>query len=363
MLKAGIYAPYTKSETTLAAVQFADWLVRCGIDVSMLSTTRIQKGVHPYWDTHVKRNTRKNIYKWAYNSTHLCWFAADLQAWEMSKVVTINSPKHYVSHFFLPGFSRWSKDADYFLSFADRVICLSQDIFSWLREFKGVEIDLSDRTWANLVSPSQVKIPRYGYLLNDQPRIMVFCPKEWEIDLPLDFLSIFDDLMCFNRGVTVTMVFDKSVPNRVRRLLKKTKKQYADRFSWKTQLNFYDLVAEARRHDWVYVAGTRYSYGSFFSLFASSTLPLIGHDIPPVGAHVGDKLNGRLVPCELSKSIVPIAEVNLNDISDVLYDVIDLPQVSIKGLQIAGNKLYANKQKSFQRFIYREFTGCDDSQT
>ena len=53
MLKVGIFAPYVRNETTLAAVQIADWLVRCGIEVEFLADGKVSKGIHPIWDCKV----------------------------------------------------------------------------------------------------------------------------------------------------------------------------------------------------------------------------------------------------------------------------------------------------------------------
>lgn len=365
MLKAGICAPYTKSENTLAAVQFADWLVRCGFEVSFISSTKISQGLHPYWDTHVSRNTNRNVYKWAYGASHLCWFEPALADWNTAKLVTLENRKRSVQNLFFPGFMRWNSDADYFLAFADKTICLAQDISTWLKSFRKEpspqDFQLSRRTWANLVSPSKVLAAKYGYIEKDAPRLFVFCLKEWDIDLPQDFLMLFDELLSYNSKVRITIAFDKSIATKHRKTLKAFKLQHGDRFEWKTRLSWFELLGEARKHDWVYVAGTRFTYGSLFSLFAASTVPLICHDIPPIGAHVSDKANGKLIPCGLSKARVPIGEVRLQDIGETLFEAMELPHVSIKALQIAGRKLYEKKQESFERFVHREIVGCENS--
>jgi hypothetical protein len=363
VFKAGIYAPYTKSEATLAAVQIADWFVRCGVDVSFLSSGKIQTGVHPHWDYRVLSPSNNNTYKWAYKSSHFCWFEPNLSAWHMSRLVSFEGKKHSVSHFFFPGFCRWKSDGDYFLNFTDKTICLSQDAFIWLKDFKDFPKSFSKKTWANLVSPSKILAAKYGHAQKDTTRLLVFCTKEWEIDLPPDFLMLLDELLSFNGKAHITIVFEKSIATRHRKVLQSFKKRHGERFEWKTRLMLFDLVSEARKHDWVYVASTRYTYGSLLSLFASSSIPLICHDIPPVGAHITDKFNGRLIPCEILKASVPIAEVLLQDIGDILFEAADLPHVSLKSLQLSGRKLYQKKQDSFQNFVQEELVGCETSQT
>jgi len=355
VLKASIYTPYNRCETALAAVQFADWLVRCGIEVSLLSSTPVGRGVHNHWDNQVRLNTKKNLYKWAFGATHICWFEPDVKAWDTSKLVFFENRKQTVKHLFFPGFSRLNANADYFLSFSDKTICLAQDIASWLNAFRSQTIQLNPRTWANLVSPGQLLLPKCGYIEKDKTRLMVFCLKEWEIDLPKHFFMLLEEALAFYKELEITVVFNKTIPVSCRKLLNAFSKLHGNRFLWKTRVAFYDLVGEARKHDLVYVTGTRYSYGSIFSLFASSSVPLICHDVPPVGAHVSDGLNGCLIPCELSKARVPIAEIKLKDIGEVLFDAVAQPQVKLKSMQAANTRVYEKKQQAFQRFIQKEF--------
>jgi|GEM_PF-1221622 hypothetical protein len=49
--KINIYTSYQRNEKAWAAVQMADWFARSGCQVVMMSSTKVQPGIHPHLDS------------------------------------------------------------------------------------------------------------------------------------------------------------------------------------------------------------------------------------------------------------------------------------------------------------------------
>ena len=353
MLKVGIFTPYVRNETTLAAVQVADWLLRCGIEVSLLSDGQISSGIHPVWDHKVKRATRKSIYAWAYGCTHLCWFSANLHAVRAAELVTADGIKKQTRHFFFPSWNEWRPEHDAMVLKCQRTISLSQDMSCWL---DGVcSYAMTNRTWVNLVSPSSLLFPRVGRLDVTATRLLVVITKSMELDLGNDMFDMFDNLLDIYTGLNVTFLLEHSLPKNYRKRLKDVMQTYPDRVTVEVSPAYYDYVHLARQHDWVYLASTRHSYGSILSTLISSSVPLICHDAPPVRDHVTHNFSGKLITCQLMYSPMPVAEVELEEVSHNLDRLFISPDTVLQAIQANAAISFRNKQKAFEQFIFKEF--------
>jgi hypothetical protein len=355
MLKVGLLTPYVRNEVTLAATQFADWLTRCGIDVAILSDSKIESGIHPVWDKRVKRAHRKNVYAWAYGSTHLCWFSANSKALQWSRLVGFDKPKFRTKHYFFPYWSHWPDRCDNFLRQSDRVICLNQDLFNWLKEHRRPNILEYDRTWANLLPAEQVLVPKHGRVSKDQTYLMALLTSTTHLDLGEGILDVFDFLLTTRPDLWLTVVLEKSLPRNYRAKLSRLGQVHRERLTVVHNPPYYAYSDLARRHDWVYVANTRHLFGSLIYALLPSTVPLICHDVPPVGAHIQDNNNGRLIPCEVHDDSAPIAGVSLDVVGNYLDEILDEPSIVLKALQLTGVELFNKRQTAFERFINKEF--------
>jgi hypothetical protein len=356
MIKVGIFTPYVRNEVTLAATQFADWLVRCGIDVVMLSAGKIESGIHPIWDKRVKRSHKQAVYRWAYGCTHLCWFSADLEALRYARLVSFDNKRSKTKNFFFPYWSHWPTACDRFMFEADRIICLNRDIFNWLQMHRPANKIIDDgRTWANLVPSAQVLIPKHGRINKTDSYLMVLLPKTVQMDLGKDILNVFDFLLTEHPHLYLTLVSECSLPRNYRSKIAKLTKLYGDRLEFISSPPYYSYVNLARKHDWVYIANTRHLFGSTLSTLTGSSVPLICHDVPLVSAHVQDERNGRLIPCSLYEKLVPIADVKVGVINDYLHAMLKEPTIVLKAMQYTGVEQLKKRQLAFEHFVYKEF--------
>lgn len=353
MLKVGIFAPYVRSETTLAAVQFADWLLRCGIAVEFVAEDKIHKGIHPVWDKKVKSPTRRHIYKWAAAATHLCWFAPSGSALYYAGLVTKSSAKQRTKQLFFPTWSNWTKEHEFFTLTADRTICLSRDMSVWLDE--RYDKDQTNRTWANLVAPAKIVIPKHGLTNLSQRRLLVVLGKAFDLDLDPGFIDEFSILLALSEIVHITFLLDKSLPKVYRQRLRNLKKYFSERVQIVRDLPYYDYTRLARQHDWVYLTSTRHTYGSLMSALLVSSVPMLCHKLPPAEAQIQDGTTGRLIPCHVYNTKSPIAEVESTTVIEMLNSALHLSEATLKTFQHNLTGYLERKQNSFCQFILKEF--------
>jgi len=87
----------------------------------------------------------------------------------------------------------------------------------------------------------------------------------------------------------------------------------------------------------------------------SSSSVLACHDIPPVGAHLVDDSNGKLIVCGLDEQPAPIAEVSLDDVKIALSELAEVPTELLESMQLVTAEYVRKKQKAFEWFICNEF--------
>lgn len=362
MLKVGIYLPYVKNEIAVAATQFADWLLSCGIEVSLLSSCKIDNGIHRLWDSRVRRDSGKEIYKWAYNSTHLCWFTAKNKALDKSRLVTFNSKKQKTQNIFIPNWKYTDGDFDSFLAQSDKVICLNKSTYDWLNKYRPVKKLISGpRAYANLVSPNRVLVPKLKIKKSNKLKLLIFLPKAFSMDAPKAFFDLIYSLIYDRPNLEITLLSETSLSASFRSRVNKVKKEMKEKVSFAAGLPYYDYEMIARNHDVIYVVNTRHTFGSVLSLFVASGTPVIAQNIPPASEDIiKHDSNGFLILCDQLKKPYPIAYLELNMLHG---DVDRFITKAAKKMHLLSNSCLAllrSRQNSFERFVYREFLGYDN---
>lgn len=358
MLKVGLFAPYCRSEATLAATQFADWLVRVGIDVSYLVEGGVERGIHATWDESVTRHrSPASTYRWAYGATHLCWFSPNGKVFRESKVVASASQRQYTRQLYFPTWNNWDLKSTEFLEMVDRIVCLSRDMHLWLKEREPVNFLQGERTWGNLISPDIALKPRHGFRHEGEVRLLAVIPRTVPEDMGPSILDVFDFLLATHEELRLTLLLESSWPRSYRRRVVRLNRCYDDRVKVLTSLPYYSWGRHICDQDWVYICNTRHCYGSLLSAIGMNCVPVVAHDVPPIGGHIQDKINGRLIPCELGNEGYPVAKVRPEAIAETLDSVLRDDSLNLKSLQIQSRVVIDRRQSSFESMILKEFVG------
>jgi len=354
VLKVGIYAPYVKNEISLAAVQFADWLVRCGLDVEFLSEGKVNSGIHSIWDRKVRRaDSVKAILQWAHGATHLCWFAPNMQVYAISRVVANDTPQKVTKTVFFPHWCNWTEHHASFFRVAHRTICLSHDLAHWL-DAKYPDIQ-THRTWANLVSPSVPLSPKKGFVRREERQLLVILDQSAVLDIGSVCVDFFESLLTEHPYLKITFAFLKSLPKCYKKAVRMLIAKYPDRVKFAGNPTYPEYIHLTRQHDWIYFAATRHRLGSLLSHLHVTTVPIVCHDVPPVGGHILDNVTGKLVPCGIHERPVPVADVDVQEVQQVLAEMLLQDEEQLKDMQSAITSHLLKKQESFEKFIVKEF--------
>jgi hypothetical protein len=354
VLKIGIYTSYAKNEVTLSAVQFADWLVRCGVDVELLSRGKIETGIHSVWDHRVRRaHDVEAVCRWAYGATHLCWFEPNSWVAEAAQVVAADHARKRTCNVYFPHWGTWSSEHLAFFANTQRTVCLSQDLSVWL----GAKFpDLApERKWFNLVSPAVPLVSRYGWTDPDVRRLLVVLDRSTVIDIGAGIFSAFESILADHPNLQLTFVFLGSLPQSYRKWVRLLEHRNPLRVTFAGNPSYPDYLQLTRQHDWVYLALTRYRTGSILTHLATTTVPLLCHELPPAGRHVADGLTGRLIPCKLHDLPVPVAELTVRDVRTAIDKLVSRDEAYLKGLQVNLATHLFRKQAMCERFILKEF--------
>lgn len=354
MLKVGIYTPYVKNEITLAAVQLADWLVRCGLDVSILAEGKVESGIHATWDRRVRRaKDQAAVCRWAYGTTHLCWFTPSVWAHDSACLVASDGPRRRTRHVFFPHWGDWKPQQLQFFPRMQRTICLSQDLAIWMDE-KYSKLE-TKRTWANLVSPAVPLIPKHGLVDAKQRRLLVILDRSTVADLGLDIFLAFRQLLKRHSELRLTFLFCGALPRKYQQQVLLLNEFSHERVSFVGNPAYSEYSYLARQHDWVYLATTQHRLGALLPHLAVTTVPLICHDVPPVGGHVVHQVTGKLIPCDLREHPVPTAVVDVQEIIKAVESVLVQEELYIMGMQHAIAAQLVGRQAVFEKFITHEF--------
>ncbi len=351
MLKIGIFAPYVRNETTLAATQFADWLVRCGFEVVYLADGKVASGISSHWDTQVKSSHNVSLYKWGKGLTHVCWFSVNSFVMSAIQLVAPNDPKRTLKHFFFPTWKNWTLDEEGMFLVADKVICLNHSLKHWINRKYG-----SDKTkWKRLVSPAIITFPKVGRVNPKTKHLCVVLSKSVVLDLGLDLLHVFNCLLDGHQNLHVTFILEHTLPKGYRKELSRTKDQHPDRVEILGSPAYQDWPGIIRQHDWVYLSTTRHTYGSLLTHCASAGVPIIAHDVAPVTEHIEDRVSGVVIPAEIIECPAPVAEVDIEDVMVTLERVLSNHDCVLEDHQADITLRLKTKQESFARFINQEF--------
>lgn len=336
MYSACVVAPYTKSEITLAAIQIADWLRRIGFSVYFLSTTPVYGGIHKYWDNNAisPNNFSKRDYA-VRVSTHVCFFSSD------NNIQVKAKDKKTI---FFPGWSGyWDSDYESYLQLSSRVICLSHAMSNWLdTRYRDI-----NKTWATLVSPDQLLIPKNGAIDLHSSNILVYVPKSVEIDVPVSYIDTFQTVSD-KYSINFSFLFERTLNKKYRKAFNRVKAQQYKK------IPVYQYGNIVRQHDVVYLLNTRHTYGSMFSFFNLFNTPIICNHVSPVLEHIPSNL-GCIIPANLYEKPIPISGICDKSFTNNIDYICNNFLPWLKNIQEKQISQLKHMQFMFERFLYQEF--------
>jgi hypothetical protein len=355
VLKVGVYAPYARTETTIAATQFADWLVRMGVDVQFLACGKVGKNIHPVWDSKANSISFNSICSWADQSTHLCWFLPDEPVFSTAHLICPRNKKRRTRHFFLPGAEQWNASSLLFAKQMDSTILLSTELHKWAT---GKVTKLSSKLKfanANLVAPSIPFSAKAGFVEKGFVSVAAVLSKTMHADKGPSMLNAIDRALAERPNLKVTLVLEHSFSRQFRRAFKQLAELHVDRVKIIDRPSYSELAAICWQHDWVFVGATRFNYGSLLTAAAASASPVACLDLMPAKSLLDADHGAILIPCKKATKSKPVADFEEDAIVRFFLRVSDITPTAMKSFQrYAGVNLEAS-QISFEQFLHAQF--------
>ncbi len=355
MLKVGVYAPYARTETTIAATQFADWLVRMGVDVQFLACGKVGKNVHPFWDKKANAISFNSICSWAIESTHLCWFLPDEHAFFNAQLVCPRNKKRRTKHFFLPGANHWNASSLFFAKRMDATILLNDELSKWAT---GKVTKLSSRlkfASSNLVSPSIPFSTKAGFHEKGFVSVAVVLSKTMHADKGPSMLNAIERALTERPNLKITLVLEHSFSRQFRQAFKRLVATHIDRVQIVDRPNYNELAAICWQHDWVFIGATRFNYGSLLTAAAASNSPVACLDLMPAKSLLDVQQGAELIPCKKATKRKPVADFNEDEIVAFFLRVSDIAPSAMKSFQKHAAINLETKQLKFEQFLHSQF--------
>jgi len=366
MLKVGIYVDYKHNDTTLAAVMLANWMLRLGNSVKVISNGPVARNVDCYWDDRVIRDSNKSL-KLYENLTHAFWFYPDRLTFLTAKFVGENTERaseldshienlgktSTLNHVYFPG---WCSKEVLFgeLLLNSKAICLNRDSALWLSsKCKDFEVD---RNWSTLCSADKLLVPKQGKVDKDKVKMLVLLGSDFSQDIGNELISTFEALLKKHETLKVTFLLEKSLPKVHKSRLNRLKLSFKDRVVLAGVMPYSQYHAMAYLHDWVYLACASFKHGALIPHLAVSGTPLICHDIPPARSYISGGLSGMLVPTVVSNTFNPRGIVCFKALATTLSQAINMNDLGLKGLQKNTYSNHKKQAQEFARFLSQELS-------
>lgn len=364
MPKVGIYVDYKHNETTLTAVMLANWMLRLGNSVRIVSNGPVAKNVDSYWDDRVLRDNFRNRNCYT-DLTHAFWFYPDRLSFFTAKFIGEHNPRantlsqhtendnktETIKHLYFPGWcDRSALNNELLLN--SKVICLNRDCAAWLsgncREF-----DI-DQRWSNLCSSDKLLVPKLGRFEKKKTKLLVLLGSDFVQDIGTELFETMEKLLVAQSTLRVTFMLEKSLPKLHRNHLKRLKKRFDSRVVLAGIMPYSQYHAMTYIHDWVYIACASFRHGSLIPHLAVSGTPLICHDIPPARTYMSNTLSGLLVPTPAADTFRPRGLVCFDAVMSTIIKAVETNEIGLKGLQQNNYNQKKRQSDEFTRFLTQE---------
>lgn len=303
----GIVAPYSRSETTAAAIRLANLVLDYGVEVHLMSMGPQEQGIHPFWDQRVWTTKGDGVYFAARNCDTIVHFQPSHNVRQMCELVAEKA-----RHILIPQIHQLRVEDTALVIDHDNVICPTKGAKQSIHEiiFQGMDLKSCPLTWARFDSGVPYVV-RNGLVHGEQLRLCVLVNSSVTEVYGSMLLRLLRTLLESLSHLSVTLVSNKSWNEQDRREIRQLCDDYGNvnRFRSIREQNLDDLSREFHNHDWVMVPWTKADFGIMASRAMSCGAPVIAFDVEPFNEIITNRHNGILIPCELNinKLKAPVA--------------------------------------------------------
>lgn len=300
-----IFAPYDRSEITLAAVRLAEVAQALGIEPIYCVEGIPEQGIHPVWDHKILATKAKSAL-WGKCAKASCcvWF----QPHHLAKDI-IGLVKEDMRHVFVPSWHRTKgTDLDWLFE-TSMVCCPNQAYYDLLLACRFGERKIDDKilTWARWDS-GVTFLPRDGRL-GERLKLLLLADHH-AVDLcPSVVLSTVDGLLSDVEDCEVTVLSLKSWCKNDRKEWGKLSLEHPERLSLSFVRSHIEQRELYRAHDWFLSISPRADFALHAASAQAAGLPVIAWAVAPFNEYIVSGLNGLLVPCEIAtdRNLAPTA--------------------------------------------------------
>jgi hypothetical protein len=341
-MTAGIFAPYSRCETTLNAVRLASTLRRAGWTIRWLAPWRStpSQPVHYAWDDQVRLTDRDRLSEWAAKCARRIWFDLDSKALRtaqercsgVSDVLVVSNPSPTLSD--LPD-----------LLLFNEVVCADSARAAVLQRVASPEAIIRHCHW----STGLKHIVRRGI---SSPGLPLLClhADAYTCRRAGDQLFKAVALLLANTPVFVNLVIE-TTPS------KKQKEMLAcfgpERLKWVCRGDFRLLTALIYSSDWFVDASLRHSSMALVHQARRLGVPSFAWDVYPACSVIAHGSDGYLIPSVLTVTDTGAETAVWNTpalVSVISAFAADLSQLSKLQYNCAQRAAYENQELSFERF-------------
>lgn len=293
-MQLGIYAPYTVSETTAAAIQLASLAMSMDMRVSYLTSGDRANKVHDHWDRRVRTNPKKHFESWVTHSDRCVWFVPNRRRLEQALSIRANT-----SHILVPMWHHLGEGHINWIHWYDHVACPTPEVEYRISETSGhLEFATFNCLWPGNVASS----PRDG--LWEDGKLKFFFPVDatTQKECGYEIVSFIEMTLTNNPNAEITLVPSRSWPRDVKRKISGMLGYFRGRFNCRPGLDMSERLQAARRHDCVLYLDVKTNLGADIARYKSLGLPVVTWDAEPAGFIIENEVNGLLVPATIEAS-------------------------------------------------------------